>query len=483
MDAAKALAIDLSSLQMGARSLDFGSFLRAGEAPAELRDQSTSNGHHGSAGASPAQEEIPSVMGNEPPQIRSQFNVDPVVSRLARLLAIGQVVLIGATWKLWTPQTVFPQVPLFRFACELTGSCDWACLIMLATASTTLLVVGRNGVVSLFAALGIAISLAAFFVLDQHRLQPWAWQFFLLAILLTLADDVTVRRGWQWLTISIYFWSAVSKIDVTFFHEQGPALINGLKQAIGIHQPANRWGSTFNVHTAMLLTAGEFSVAILLSFRRTRRWGVWLACFMHGALLMALGPWGLNHSLGVLLWNVFFAGQTWLAFRETSAKPTSIAVGSWGNRIAMAVILAAAIWPVLEPFGGCDHWLAWAVYSARAGQSEILVESEEDPIAGSVEYDQVVRTINEISGVFYRPNVGAWSLRELGVPIYPQFRFHVAVGLALSERQQHQAMFVTNQKRDRWNGKPFDLQVVDLRLEPQAHPFRWNTQPRWMKNQ
>jgi hypothetical protein len=43
-------------------------------------------------------------------------------------------------------------------------------------------------------------------------------------------------------------------------------------------------------------------------------------------------------------------------------------------------------------------------------------------------------------------------------------------------------MFVTNQKRDRWNGKPSGLQIVDLEPGPQPHLFHWNTQPRWMKN-
>lgn len=416
---------------------------------------------------------------------------DPVVGGLVRLMAIGLLALVGVTWKLWTPQTVFPQVPLFSVVCHWPAWCDWMSLGLLLASSITLLIVGR-GFVSRLATGGITAALAGFFVLDQHRLQPWAWQFFLLSILLTLADDVTVRKGWQWLTISIYFWSAVSKSDYTFFHEQGPVLVEGLKHAIGLHQPANRWGNAFNVYSSVGLAAGELSVAILLSLRWTRRWGVWLACVMHGSLLLALGPLGLNHSWGVLLWNVFFAAQMWLAFLETSTPSIATAVDApvvpgsphlkdWRNIAAIAVIGGAAVWPFLENVGACDHWLAWAVYSARSGQTEILFESDDIPPDGPVEYEQVFRTIKGVSGVYYRPKVEAWSLRELGVPIYPQHRFYVGVAKDLARQTGQQWILVTSQEHDRSTGKPFELQVADLMFPHHGVSFIWSTQPRWMK--
>jgi hypothetical protein len=370
-------------------------------------------------------------------------------------------------------------------------------LATLVAASTTLLIIGRRGLASRFASGGVAISLLCFFIFDQHRLQPWAWQFFLLSVLLALADDVTATRCWIWLTVSIYFWSAVSKFDYNFFHDQGPILVEGLKHAIGLRHAANRWVESFDVGAAIVLAAGEMSVAVLLSFVRTRRIGVWLAVYMHVALLIALGPLGLNHSWGVLLWNAFFAGQTWLLFRS-ACEPRDSAAGSltvkrtgsasrWGNRLATGVILGAVLWPVLEPAGGCDHWLAWAVYSARAGQLEILVESDEPLPDGPAEFDQVIRTVNEQSTVYYRAKVAGWSVKELGVPIYPQYRFQVAMGHYLTQRLQLDRVLVINQRRNRWNGQPSELQVIHLqfhddgntREQPRvADRFFWNTQSR-----
>jgi hypothetical protein len=436
-------------------------------------------------------------MRKEPQQVESlvrEVEHDPVVSGLARLLAIGVLALVGVTWKLWTPQTVFPQVPLVRFACNCPGWCDWIFLALLIASATTLLLVGRSGLPSRVASAGIAISLSGFFILDQHRLQPWAWQFCLLSALLSLADDTTVRRGWIWLTVSIYFWSAVSKFDYNFFHDQGPILVEGIKHALGIRQTLNRWTESFDVWSAFILALGELFVAILLSLRRTRRFGVWLAVLMHGTLLIALGPLGLKHSWGVLIWNLFFAGQTWLLFRVVSTKRRDDNAGSRApqrlglisrsrNSVASGLILGAVLWPILEPFDGCDHWLAWAVYSARAGQLEILITSDEPPLSGPVDYDQVLRTIDGVSGVYYRPNVAGWSLRDLGVPIYPQLRFQVAVGKDLKRRFQLEAMQVVCWRRNRWNGKAIDERVVDLSPGDTTGSSIWNTQPRWISRE
>lgn len=394
------------------------------------------------------------------------------LSNLSRLLAIGQLALVAATWKLWTPQTVFPQVPLIRAACDWPGWLDWCCLSFLVGSSLALLVIDRSAVASRWAHAGIALSLAGFFLLDQNRLQPWAWQFFLLAILMCLADDTTARRGWAWLVISIYFWSAVSKLDYTFFHEQGPALLGGLKRAIGLHGIPNRWTENLDIAGAVGIAVGELSVAVLLAWPRSRRLGLWTATLMHGTLLLALGPLGLNHSAGVLIWNAFFIAQGWLLFSSDRSGPASeFATGSpknWRNKVAIVTIMAAALWPALEPVGLCDHWLAWAVYSARPGRTEII----------------------EGEGIDARKvNVTEWSLSELGVPANPQLRFRVGVALSLRSRFASPGSMSVSKPPNRWNGS-VDRAIYPILprhdgaengmsdLEQVADSCFWNAYPR-----
>lgn len=351
------------------------------------------------------------------------------VTGLVRLLALSQLALVAATWKLWTPQTVFPQVPLIRVACDWPGWIDWLLLAGLIGSSILLVAFPRFGAIRRSTAAVSAGCLAGLFVLDQHRLQPWAWQFFLLLVLASLASDPVTRRCWFWLTVSIYFWSAVSKLDVGFFNDQGPALLGGLKQAVGIRGMPTPWTQKVDFYAAMSLPLGEAIVALLMAWPRTRWHGLWLAIVMHTALLFALGPLGLNHSYGVLLWNAYFIVQDLLLFRDMTnmtplaghrpAIPIRLLEPDrrWPNRLAITTIAAAILWPSLEPFGYCDHWLAWAVYSGRTDRA-YLVQTE-----GS--------TDGRIAILATSVDLQDWSLSSLGAPIYPEYRFQVGVGLAL----------------------------------------------------
>ncbi|MEK6257791.1 MAG: hypothetical protein AABP62_04145 [Planctomycetota bacterium] len=414
----------------------------------------------------------------------------------SRLLAAGLLVLVAATWKLWTPQDVFPQVPLIRAACDWPGWFDWVCLAVLVASSLTLLVVGQRGWWSRGSCIAMAVSLAGFFVLDQHRLQPWAWQFFLLAVLLSLADDTTARRGWRWLVIGIYFWSAVSKLDYTFCHEQGPALLGGLKQAMGLRGIPNRWTEALDVCGSLGIALGEMSAALLLAWPRTRWLGLWAATIMHLALLAALGPFGLNHSLGVLLWNVFFIVHDWLLFREAAAShPSSDEtvltqvrlwlrdVVTWPssrpNRLALGAIAAAMAWPVLEPFGYCDHWMAWAVYSARTDQSQMPLSDENflNNLPAAVRHHVIRSQIGWIKML----DLGGWSLETLNVPISPQNRFHLGVFMAVVNRQTFgSASLYLWGPRHRWTARTIYASGLRSReeVEAAADAYWWNARPR-----
>ena len=271
---------------------------------------------------------------------------------LIRLLAFAYLVLIAVTARLWLPQLLFPQVPFLRFAIGLPFWFDGSLLVVLAGALIGLLATGGRRYQRLFCSL-IAASTIGLVILDQHRLQPWTWQFLLLILILLLADDQTSKRLWRWLVIGIYVWSAWSKLDWGFFGSHGVFLVEGLFRAVGLTNLFQSIPENPRFVMALSIPIVELSVAILLMFRRTRRVGFVGSIIMHLALLLILGPFGHNHQLGVLVWNGFFIAQNWLLFssedavhqpavglRATSSHP--------GNTIASAFIIAALTWPCLE---------------------------------------------------------------------------------------------------------------------------------------
>lgn len=392
---------------------------------------------------------------------------------LSRLLGSSLLILVAVTFPLWTPQTEFPQVPLFRFACNWPGAVDWTALGLLVVSCGTLVLAARHVTLRRAAGAGVAAALAIQFVLNQHRLQPWAWQYAILALLVALGGEAALRRGWFWLVLSIYFWSAVSKLDATFVSEYGPALLGGLKQSLGLRGIATTWTRLVDHAGSIGLVAGELGLPFLLAWPRTRRVGLVLAVLMHAVLLLALGPFGLNHSWGVLGWNALFLVQAVILFGggpskavASESEPGNVRA-TLADRIALIVVLMGMVLPALEPFGVCDHWLAWAVYSPRSDQSEFLVWEDESATESAL----VVARRRDVSG---------WSLSQLGVPLLPQHRFHVGLARALS-RETPTAVILWHPP-NRWTGRRPDpaFELVNPADLEQVSGSRWwcNTRPR-----
>lgn len=367
---------------------------------------------------------------------------------LTRLIGAGVLALVAVTWKLWTPQEVFPRVPLFRWAPP--DWWDWALLALIVAGGIGLLIRPRRYVRSLAATLAFGLAIA--FVCDQHRLQPWAWQFLILALLTTFADDALLWSGWQWLTISVYFYSALSKFDRPFLDSMGHAFASTAFGGLFAWDtsgyppgPSQFYGFSYALMWAF--PVGELAVALLLAIPASRKWGMWAAVGMHGLLLQILGPFGLNHSAGVLLWNVFFIVQAAVLFMPMhrfwgSPSPTvPAAIQSdrlpWQNRLARSILAWVMIWPATYAFGLCDPWLAWAVYVEPSPSSSIDIgamwfgRSEGFGRSAELLAASIIVLPEDNTDPF---PTGRWSLRALRAPSYPHLRTSVAVALELAER-------------------------------------------------
>lgn len=372
----------------------------------------------------------------------SPENIITIETRLAwltRLLGLGVLALVAVTWRLWTPQELFPRVPLFRWAPP--DWWDWTSLGLITIGGLGLLAATHRQV-RIFATT-LAAGLALAFVCDQHRLQPWAWQFFILALLLALADKPLIWTGWQWLTISIYFYSALSKFNVEFLDSIGHAFarnaLGGLFSTTTGYPPGPSAFYGMNYAFMWIFPVGELGVALLLAIPVTCKWGMWAAIAMHSLLLQILGPYGLNHSSGVLLWNVFFIAQAAVLFmpsqRFWSGKSLTLpyarqSVCAWPNRIAQLLLAWILLWPATHIFGFCDAWLAWAVYVSPSPFASIDVRMlvfDHLPELRKLQIIQPQETDHELP-------VGQWSLRTVQAPAYPNVRNMVAVSLELSER-------------------------------------------------
>ena len=409
-------------------------------------------------------------------------------TRLTQLLAIGQLALIGATWNLWTPQTDFPQVPLlFMDLDDQPRILDWGMLSLLLASLITMLLI-RHPRISRIASLICALSTLGLVAIDQHRLQPWAWQLVLVAFVLGLADGQVATLAWRWLIISIYAWSAWSKIDIGFFHGHGRFLIDGFLQAVPIAKRTEFWPESFRTGITAAIPLFELLVAVGLAWPRTRKVSVLGAACMHLFLLLALGPWGPGHQPGVLIWNLFFLVQNWCLFRppsQTSSQtPTeTISVAqipqlTRPNRLAFLIVCAAVIWPAFESAGYCDHWPAWAVYAARPERVSLSIHATELAKIPPALNPYLVREPRPDDWQPFR--LDRWSLATVQAPLYPQDRFQVGVALGLARRfDLNQIQLIIEGPANRWTGQRTIQRYSGLEsINRLAGTFRCRAQPR-----
>jgi hypothetical protein len=376
---------------------------------------------------------------------------------MRRIWAATLLLLVSATYRLWIPSShwasdsvlstaKFPRLAMTSLPEMLMMGIDFAAFVALI-ASCIFIILRRDCVKSWWAMVVIAVALSALFICNQHRLQPWAYQGWLYAIVFAAASPKNARRLIVALTISIYAYSAMGKFDQQFLKTVGPSMVGVLIAPVGDGVKPNEHLRLWIERSVVLLPVAELLIAASLICVKTRRYGGIAAIAMHTCLLGILGPFGLGHSWGVLVWNVFLAVQSWLLFVHNSAHGDSEmkADASVGNSrlpevqfFAFAVIGVAVVMPVFERrpsgevYGYWDHWLSWSLYSPHT--SRVDLEVHESALASlPAVVSNHIRPGGDSDG-WVSVQIDRWSLAELSVPVYPQARFQLGVANEIAKQ-------------------------------------------------
>ncbi|MEQ8846303.1 hypothetical protein [Botrimarina sp.] len=367
------------------------------------------------------------------------------------LLAWGVtlLVLLGATWPLWTPRELPPRLP--AFGVESPPPLEAAALAVIAGALLAALLEGKRWGVGFATA-----ALAALMLGDQLRWQPWAYHALITGAVLWSADRATARGALRAVAIAVYGWSALAKLDAEFAATLG-------SQLVGVVLPGA--GPDMRFALAWLLPAFELAVAVLLAASVWRRgWSPWAcgaAVALHAATVLMLSPIGLGHGAGVLLWNAGFALQVVILFRPDRAADPRRPVWRWPLLTLAATALAVAA-PALTPLGRWDAWPGWALYAPRLERATLFVrDSAVDRLPATLR--RHVGPMVE-SGVWRPVDLGQWMLEETHAPIYPSNRVAAAMAAELVDSRplgdglavliEAPAGLLTRERKSRWVDSP-----------------------------
>lgn len=370
--------------------------------------------------------------------------------QLLRVVVVFTLVLVGVTWKLWTPQVEFPQVPFFSWVTTVGPWCDYLLMAAMLAGLLIILVRAQPTKVRTMGTLLFLVGGCGLIVLNQHRFQPWLYLALLLSIIITFLPSRFAVAGSRLLIISLYFYSGVSKLDLSFLETQGLDIAQALAHLAG--QSLDGLTTETKHLVVGLMPVGELITAFLLWRKRWRAIGFVLSLVTHVLLILALSPWGLNHNWGVLIWNVYFLCQNVILFGPRWRKPSTgeqgadieahleTDINSTNDQLTLTatlarlVLLAAVVLPMLEWLNLFDVWPSWGLYATRPAQMKVFVSEQGmgklpksvTPFLGEPRFVDNYRQLR----------IDRWALEAVDAPVYPANRFRL--GLIHSLVDQHQ---------------------------------------------
>lgn len=352
-----------------------------------------------------------------------------------RLWAVSALTLVAATWRLWTPLRTPPRLPAFDFLVGFPPGIDFALLAGLVIGSIASLHSPSRRSTGL-----TTLCLAGLMLLDQLRWQPWAYQLLLVGLAVSRLSWPGARAWLRALLVSVYLYAAAAKLDTVFAHTLGQQIVDSLAAMVGLD--ASNWPGGLRLAFALMLPLGEGAVGLLLAWPRGRRVGVVAAATLHGGILLALGPLGLGHRLGVLLWNVFSIGFAALLFWPSETDATQDEANqdeadeehdkAQNSYLAKAIFLAAIAGPLLHPLGYWDRWPAWGLYAPRGERAELWVHER---VIDRLPAELSTQKLDEEPS-WRKVEIDEWVLDQTGSPRYPQNRVAAGLAKAIEERFQ-----------------------------------------------
>lgn len=382
--------------------------------------------------------------------------------------------LVAATWPLWisVSSVDFPKVPLLG-AMQVPFAVDVLMLIACGCGAWgVVLLRGRRP--RAWATLLFLVAAAGLVGANQHRLQPWFYQMVLLIAARGLLSNQEWLRFARWHLISIYLFSAWSKLDFTFVQTLGQQFLNTTLPGFE-DLPLD---ASTRAAMALVFPMVELLLGIALMFSKTRRWAAGAAVAQHVVLLAILGPWGLRHQPSVLLWNLQFIVMLILLFLNGSVSEESSPATKRSGWIAL-LMWGVLLLPILENVGRLDHWLAWQLYAPRNSRARLQF------VEAKVEFDAIPARLQpyvrqESGSPYWSVNLDTWSLDQLYAPIYPQGRFQVGVAWSFAEQAglSDAAVIVVEGPADRWTGERANRRLQGVSAWEEAQQWFWfNTRP------
>ncbi len=395
-------------------------------------------------------------------------------ARFRAAIAVATFAMLVLSWPLWLENDHFPRVPFLSLIPSFPRPLAWGIfgLILICLAAVT---AGIRWRTFLSLSLGLLLVLIA---QDQHRFQPWTYQYLVIGVLLAGLPSGTALHLVRWWYVSVYLHSGLSKLDVSFVNELGSLFLQTAARPFGL--TTQSWPLATRLAATLAMPAGEIVIAFALLWPKTRRLGIAGAIALHAILIGILGPLGLKHSTIVLVWNLAMMIEVPLVFGVDATRPLKALTPGAGRATLEALIkgvfVVALLLPLAERWGWIDAWPAHALYASHVGRTEVYVHEDEVE-----DWPAEIRRHLLPGGLdsWRRLDLTGWSRDLRGVPVYPQSRACNGLAEALAARYGGRLVRVVEWgPADRMTGSRSRSERIGLEsIRDRGDGFRLNAHP------
>lgn len=376
----------------------------------------------------------------------NNWTPDQRLSVIYKSVCICFLIGIFITFPLWHHDRLFPMVPFYTVFSNVGAGIHYSLLAVFLLTIISNVIWEKSWLI-----IALIVAIILLVLLDQMRLQPWVFIYFLMFIPFILyfnlkgkADKNISSQMLNYiriLLIGTYAWSGLHKFSTEFIENVYPVMMMGLFK---VQQ------ESWLIETKELgygLAMVEVLIGLGLIFPSTRRWSVLMAIIQHLLIIAWVSPIGGNTNYAILPWNVammllvvFSAYKTNDATRLWPAGLNSL---KWSTAL---LVLFVWILPALNIKDKWDAYLSFNLYTERISHMFVALRQQaiEEVDPEHLKYLAFDNLIDEGKVI----DIELWSFQELNVPVYPSPRVHRVIGRYFCSKvsNEQNLMLVTYRK-------------------------------------
>ncbi len=317
------------------------------------------------------------------------------------------------SFNLWLPERFFPLLPIFAVSYYFNLLIGWSALLVLIV-SLFFTALNRSRVWLILS----VVSIITLIFLDQTRLQPWVYIYIAMLVCLAIgygnrqSEDILLSCV-QVICIGVYLWSGIHKINAGFLDNTFKLILETLFFI------KNRDLSVIKKFGYLIPTL-EIICGLSLFFSRTRTVGICISIALHLAILVFVGPLGINRNQIVIPWNVAMIPIVFISFYKTEND-----IFRWDNTsklkiVKLIIFILFWVMPFFNFLSLWDSYLSFSLYSDKVNKYFIAIEQTEINKIDKRLNSYFVELPNLRGGNLIE--VDKWAMSDLNVPFYPEDR-------------------------------------------------------------